>query len=358
MNHLAHQHLLIRMKLGRGHRSDATPRPVIQPHVGVVSVPHGVVKTAGSSSQLYSFLSEPGLAGLADASDESLADGFQDNGALVQIDANEVAELGDSGRVHDKSPSVGGQGERSVGHEHVRFWQPLYGFTLIELLVVISVIAILISLLLPALRSARNSALAVVCASNLRQSGIGFQIYGDDYGDQLPPALIGSMTSGDWHRLISPYLNREKSDRLGLDYLSCPVEVGSYNGQFVPWHAWGSAGSYGVNYAGNGSKPFGYWRTENGPEDGQGSQKITDVAPSEFLAADAALPYIYNPDWLAFNFDMDSDGVLDTSQAMSGPWLYNQWEPRHAGSANMLFIDGSVRRIQLNDWLKGENNLW
>jgi prepilin-type N-terminal cleavage/methylation domain-containing protein/prepilin-type processing-associated H-X9-DG protein len=50
-------------------------------------------------------------------------------------------------------------------------------FTLIELLVVISIIALLIAILLPALGAARNSARAITCASNLRQVGITAEIY-------------------------------------------------------------------------------------------------------------------------------------------------------------------------------------
>ncbi len=70
------------------------------------------------------------------------------------------------------------------------------GFTLIELLVVISIIALLVGILLPALGAARKSAQRIACASNLRQLAIAGAAYATDNQDILPYQFAGTSSQG------------------------------------------------------------------------------------------------------------------------------------------------------------------
>ena len=70
-----------------------------------------------------------------------------------------------------------------------------FGFTLVELLVVISIIALLLAILMPALSKARGQAKRTVCGVQLKQVGLVWLLYANDYKNELPPAYAG----GSWN---------------------------------------------------------------------------------------------------------------------------------------------------------------
>jgi prepilin-type N-terminal cleavage/methylation domain-containing protein len=123
------------------------------------------------------------------------------------------------------------------------------GFTLIELLVVIAIIALLAALLFPVLSSAREKAKQSVCISNLRQIGIAFRLYLEDYNGERPYLL---------DRLVPTYVSTPK-------LLLCPDDItGNY--AYWLWDA-GNTPHYYYRYPSSYSyfEPCPPFRCDDGP---------------------------------------------------------------------------------------------
>ena len=129
------------------------------------------------------------------------------------------------------------------------------GFTLVELLVVISIIAMLASLLLPALRQAKNSALGITCKNNLKGAGTVNLYYASDYADYCLPAFTASPWA-HWYEtaLSNKYLNPK--------VLSCPL-----NKDHRPSESYVSGSAYYLDIPALSGEPRTYlWNMNTGFE--------------------------------------------------------------------------------------------
>jgi prepilin-type N-terminal cleavage/methylation domain-containing protein len=93
---------------------------------------------------------------------------------------------------------------------------PRHGFTLVELLVVIAIIGVLVSLLLPAVQSAREAARRMQCGNHMKQIGLAMHNYHDAYGlfPNTEPGGVGSLTMASAFVSILPYLEQNPTYQL------------------------------------------------------------------------------------------------------------------------------------------------
>jgi prepilin-type processing-associated H-X9-DG protein/prepilin-type N-terminal cleavage/methylation domain-containing protein len=221
-------------------------------------------------------------------------------------------------------------------------------FTLIELLVVISIIAILASMLLPALSNARQIGKRVACTSNLKQIGLGLTMYADDNHNWLPSC--GS--NGEWSYYVEDYLSSK--GRYGTLSWNQPImftqPTGVYFCPGVSWPvtispAWPTGSSpttYTIsNYSptvflGNGTGTYGGWRFHFASAPNfRRLDKIRNgsaiMSETNFCGPNGLLnkiPLMYYNNWTAYY----------PSVSYNSAPAFNY----HARAANFLFVDGHV----------------
>jgi prepilin-type N-terminal cleavage/methylation domain-containing protein len=243
------------------------------------------------------------------------------------------------------------------------------GFSLVELLVVLSIIALLIALLLPALGKSREAARAEICASNVRQLGIALSGYTMANKNYYPGDHRSFGMTDEWIVWV-PRLRPYVGDMSAFYY--CPSSPREY--RFQPRYGFTPTTfdprSYGYaegEYPLMGSEFFCYgyngWGVQrfNIPHLGLGGH----VAPQERgvgPGADRPFNEIHDYD-VKVPFEMiaiadsNSDGTWDT-------WITPQTDvplmrpgQRHFGGAQTLFCDLGVRFVKYDDFMSKQPEL-
>jgi prepilin-type N-terminal cleavage/methylation domain-containing protein/prepilin-type processing-associated H-X9-DG protein len=213
------------------------------------------------------------------------------------------------------------------------------GFTLIELLVVIVIIAILASILFPVFGRARENARRSSCQSNLKQIGLGFAQYVQDFDETMPLGQNAATPSAYWMDTIQPYTKNYQIFRCPSDSTTTvPI---AYNG----------ASSYAANACGWGDQngtPYGKF----GPmSNNSGLQvKIAGIGSTSttVLMADStsigSSPSRLDSVWC----DQAGAGGVGGINSSVSPRTLDTYAERHLDTINILYCDGHVKSAKLN----------
>ena len=239
------------------------------------------------------------------------------------------------------------------------------GFTLIELLVVIAIIALLMAVLMPALQRVKMQARSVACLSKLKQWGIFFSMYADDYDSRF---MQGFTVSNRWVSALGDYYKWDD------EFTCCPNALKPWVDEHgIDSGAEGHASGLGVTMAW-GYMNQGHWKKQMKGSYGVNGWIVDAPAGNEphsggagwFWRGPNVAGAAYAPLFLEAQRYNGWALETDTPPPFSGDRWNNSAQmgryclDRHDGFAGCLFLDYSARKVGLKElwtlkWHQGYN---
>lgn len=243
------------------------------------------------------------------------------------------------------------------------------GFTLIELLVVISIISLLISILLPALRAARDVSRSAACMSQLKQIQLAAAMYATEHNDIVPGWNYLDPAASSWDHSMARYLNIEPNmatvSGRNIGIYQCPQSTTEFDmtNQNASWWGGQVQTTYNMSYLSSCSRANA---SPNSNDDHYGKYQYLKqtrlAAPSEFVLFADALPggtlgplgTVYGYHWyfekLFLSWETTNTAQLHKMRMLSfrhmSTSVFVGEDPN--AKLNASFLDGHVKNMDMN----------